>query len=141
MIACAIAHRTLAIGRELGAPRDVHYSLHYLGDCALYRGDGKAAASWYDLSIAAALAYGNVAEAAVEMEGFAMALAACDQPLESLRLAAAARSREDAYGFDGSGVEFWARFRERYLGVLARPSDRPPKASRPLEGRWAGRPR
>ena len=133
----ALAHRTLAIGRELGAPRDVHYSLHYLGDSALYRGDGVVAASWYRQSMAAALAYGNVAEAAVEMEGFAMALAASDRPAECLRLAAAARSREDAFGFDGTGVAFWARFRERYLGG-ARETVGPSADSIEAEGRAMG---
>jgi len=110
-----LATETLRIGRELDARRDIHYSLHFLGDCALHEGDGDAAASWYRQSLAAALSYGNVAEAALELEGFAMARAAQGRPAAALRLDAAAVACMESLGFDISTVEFWNRFKARYL--------------------------
>ena len=96
--------------------RDIHYSLHYLGDYALLRGDGTEAAGWYVQSMEAALAYGNVAEAALELEALAMALGCQGRPEEAVRLGAAAATRMADLGFDTSGVAWWSRLKERHLG-------------------------
>lgn len=114
-VAEPLAHEIIATGRELGVQRDIHYGLHFLGDIGLCRGDGVGAAAWYRQSLAAALAYGNVAEAAVEMEGLTMALAAQGRTELALRLSAAARAKMAAVGYSVDGVEFWGDFRTRYL--------------------------
>src|SRR2546430_16631386 len=67
-----LARETLAEGRAQGEPKFIHYSLHYLGDCALWRGDAKNAVQLYGESLRAALDYGNEMEAATEMQGIAM---------------------------------------------------------------------
>lgn len=85
-----LAHAVLNTARELGILRDIHYALHFLGDCGLWRGDGVEAAEWYRQSLPAALAYGNVAEAAVEMVVLAMALGAQGHAEPALRLFGAA---------------------------------------------------
>lgn len=110
-----LAHESLAAGRQLNEPRDIHYSLHFLGDCSLYRGDAAEAAERYPQSLQAALDYGNVAEAAIEMEGLAMGLAGLGRREKALRLAGAAARKLDETGMDMSSVEFWTAFRRRYL--------------------------
>lgn len=110
-----LAREILTTGRELGVQRDIHYGLHFLGDCGLWRGNGAEAADWYRQSLPAALAYGNVAEAAVEMEGLAMALAAQGRTELALRLDAAARAKMAVVGYEIDGVEFWSGFATRYL--------------------------
>ena len=112
-----LARETLADGLELGAPRDIHYSLHYLGDYALIRGDGPEALGWYAQSMEAALAYGNAAEAALELEALAMALAAEERREAAVRLGAAAARRMAELDFDTSGVLWWGELKERFLGV------------------------
>jgi predicted ATPase/class 3 adenylate cyclase len=133
-----LAQETLAVGRELGAPRDIHYSLHYLGDYALVRGNGTEALGWYAQSMEAALAYGNVAEAALELEALAMALAAGDRREEAVRLGAAAAARMAELGFDTSGVAWWTRLRERFLGAAREALDEPMATALAAEGRAMG---
>src|SRR5256886_13401758 len=67
-----LARETLAGGRAQGEPKFVHFSLHYLADCALWRGHAKNAVQLYGESLRAALDYGNEMEAATEMQGMAM---------------------------------------------------------------------
>ena len=133
-----LARESLAIGRELGAPVDIHLSLHYLGDCALYRGDGDEAATWYRQSMAAALDYGDVAGAAVEMEGLAMALAAQGRHELAIGLGAAAVARMEALGVDVSGIPFWDRLKERYLAPARDVLGVPAAAALEAEGRAMG---
>jgi non-specific serine/threonine protein kinase len=133
-----LARETLTIGRELGAPRDIHYSLHYLGDYALVRGDGTEALGWYAQSMEAALDYGNVAEAALELEALAMALAAPGRREEAVRLGAAAAIRMADLGFDTSGVAWWSQLKERFLGSAVAALDEPVAAALAAEGRAMG---
>src|SRR4029450_3661313 len=46
-----LARETLAEGRAQGEPKFVHYSLHYLADCALWRGDAENAVQLYRASL------------------------------------------------------------------------------------------
>ncbi|MEK6720814.1 MAG: tetratricopeptide repeat protein [Chloroflexota bacterium] len=133
-----LARETLAIGRELHASRDIHYSLHFLADCALIRGDGAAAETWYRQSMGAALDYGNVAEAGNEMEGLAMALAAQGRAEQAIRLGAAALAQMNALGFDLSGVDFWTNLKNRYLGPARATLGEPAAAAIDTEGRSMG---
>ncbi len=133
-----LARETLAVGRELDAPRDIHYSLHYLGDYALIRGDGPEALGWYRQSMEAALAYGNAAEAALELEALAMALAADERPEAAVRLGAAAAHRMAELDFDTSGVVWWGELKERFLGAAAAALGEPVTAALTAEGRHMG---
>ncbi len=133
-----MAMESLAVARELGASRDIHYSLHYLGDCALMRGDGTGARGWYVQSLEAALAYGNVAEAALEMEGLAMALAAEGRYDEAVRLGAAATARMADLHFDTSGVPFWNALRRKTLGHARDQLDESVVSALDAEGRSMG---
>jgi len=110
-----LAHEVLNTARELGILRDIHYALHFLGDCGLWRGDGVEAARWYRQSLPAALAYGNVAEAAVELLVLAMALGAQGHAESALRLFGAASAKLAEVHFDISGIEMARIFIERFI--------------------------
>src|SRR5206468_881904 len=92
----ALARETLAEGRAQNEPKFIHYSLHYLGDCALWRGEPEKAVPIYCDSLRAALDYGNQMEASTEMQGIAMGLAGSGKEQEALRLygASCARNKE-----------------------------------------------
>src|SRR5207248_2248671 len=81
-----LARQTLAEGRAQGEPKFVHFSLHYLADCALWRGDAKNAVQLYGDSLRAALDYGNEMEAATEVQGMAMGLMGSGREVEGFRL-------------------------------------------------------
>ena len=111
-----LARETLAEGRAQGEPKFVHYSLHYLADCALWRDDGRNAVQLYGESLRAALDYGNEMEAAMEMQGMAMGLMGSEREEEGLRLYGAANARfKDLQTTMADEVAFWMKFRERYV--------------------------
>src|SRR5205807_2595790 len=111
-----LARETLADGRAQNEPKSIHYSLHYLGDCALWRGEPQKAIGIYGESLRAALDYGNQTEASTEMQGMAMGLAGSGREEEALRLyrASCARNKElQTTAIDE--IAFWVQLRERYL--------------------------
>jgi len=111
-----LARETLAEGRAQNEPKSIHYSLHYLGDCALWRGEPQKAIGIYSESLRAALDYGNQMEASTEMQGTAMGLAGSGREEEALRLygASCARNKElQTTAIDE--IAFWVQLRERYL--------------------------
>ena len=111
-----LARETLAEGRAQNEPKFIHYSLHYLGDCALWRGEPEKAVRIYGDSLRAALDYGNQMEASTEMQGIAMSLAGSGKEEEALRLygASCARNKElQTTAIDE--VAFWVELRKRYL--------------------------
>jgi len=111
-----LARETLAEGRDQNEPKSIHYSLHYLGDCALWRGEPQKAIGIYSESLRAALDYGNQMEASTEMQGMAMGLAGSGREEEALRLygASCARNKElQTTAIDE--IAFWVQLRERYL--------------------------
>src|SRR5438477_443416 len=111
-----LARETLAEGRAQNEPKSIHYSLHYLGDCALWRGEPQKAIGIYSESLRAALDYGNQMEASTEMQGMAMGLAGSGREEEALRLygASCARNKElQTTAIDE--IAFWVQLRERYL--------------------------
>jgi tetratricopeptide (TPR) repeat protein len=111
-----LARETLAEGRAQGEPKFVHYSLHYLGDCALWRGQPEEAVKIYADSLRAALDYGNEMEAAAEMQGMAMGLAGSGREVEGLRLFGASCAHlEELQTTTMDDVLFWVKFRERYI--------------------------
>ena len=111
-----LARETLAEGRAQGEPKFVHFSLHYLADCALWRGDAKNAVQLYGESLRAALDYGNEMEAATEMQGMAMGLMGSGREEEGFRLYGASNARfAELQTTMLDEVAFWVKFRERYL--------------------------
>src|SRR5438874_8673756 len=111
-----LARETLAEGQAQNEPKFIHYSLHYLGDCALWRGEPQKAVGIYGKSLRAALDYGNQMEASTEMQGMAMGLAGSGREEEALRLygASCARNKElQTTAIDE--IAFWVQLRERYL--------------------------
>ena len=111
-----LARETLAEGRAQGEPKFVHFSLHYLADCALWRGDGKNAVQLYGESLRAALDYGNEMEAATEVQGMAMGLMGSGRELEGFRLYGASNARmAELQTTMLDDVVFWVKFRDRYL--------------------------
>ena len=111
-----LARETLAEGRAQGEPKFVHFSLHYLADCALWRGDGKNAVQLYGESLRAALDYGNEMEAATEVQGMAMGLMGSGRELEGFRMYGASNARmAELQTTMLDDVAFWVKFRDRYL--------------------------
>jgi predicted ATPase/class 3 adenylate cyclase len=113
--AVPVAEELLASSDRLGDLRGRHYALHYLGDCALAVGDPAAAQEWYPRSLMAALAYGNIAEAGLEMQGVAMAAAGRGEYERAFILNGAAEAKMREVGMDASGFEFWTEYKRRYL--------------------------
>jgi tetratricopeptide (TPR) repeat protein len=111
-----IARETLAEGRGQGEPKFVHFSLHYLADCALWRGHAENAVRLYGESLRAALDYGNEMEAATEMQGMAMGLLGSGGEEEGFRLYGASNARlAQLQTTMLDEVAFWVGFRERYV--------------------------
>lgn len=111
-----LARETFAEGRDQGEAKFVHFSLHFLADCALWRGDAKGAVQLYAESLRAALDYGNEMEAATELQGMAMGLMASGNEEGGFRLYGASMARfEELQTTMLDEVAFWVGFRERYL--------------------------
>jgi predicted ATPase/class 3 adenylate cyclase len=111
-----LARETLAEGRAQGEPKFVHFSLHYLADCALWRGNAAKAVQLYGESLRAALDYGNEMEAATELQGMAMGLMGSGNEEEGFRFYGASMARfEELQTTMIDEVAFWVKFRERYL--------------------------
>ena len=111
-----LARETLAEGRAQGEPKFVHFSLHYLADCALWRGDAKQAVQLYAESLRAALDYGNEMEAATEVQGMAMGLMGSGREVEGFLLYGASNARmAELQTTMLDEVAFWVNFRAQYL--------------------------
>jgi len=113
--AVPMAEELLASSERLGDLRGKHYALHYLGDCALAAGDPAAALERYGRSLLAALAYGNMAEAGVEMQGVAMAAGGVGDFERAFALNGAAEAKMRQTGMDVSGARFWTEYKRRYF--------------------------
>ena len=94
----------------------MHFSLHYLADCALWRGNGKNAVLLYGESLRAALDYGNEMEAATEVQGIAMGLMGSGREVEGFQLYGASNARlAELQTTLLDDIAFWLKFRARYL--------------------------
>ena len=113
--AVPMAEELLASSERLGDLRGKHYALHYLGDCALAVGDPAAAQGRYARSPLAALAYGNIGEAGVEMQGVAMSTGGVGDLERAFVLNGAAEAKMREVGMDVSGFGFWTAYKRRYL--------------------------
>ncbi len=111
-----LAREVLAGALELGSTRNEHFGHHYLGDCALLRGDAAAAAPHYQRSLETAVSLGDRVEVYTELQGVAMSLAGLGETQRALRLGGSAEGGFESLGVDLSGITFWVELLERYLG-------------------------
>jgi predicted ATPase/class 3 adenylate cyclase len=131
----SMSRDVLARGQDLGEPRDIHLAHHFLADCALARGDVVEAEQRYGKSLRAALNYGNIAEAGVELQGVAMGLAGQGRLEKAFTLNAAAEAKMRELGLDMSGIPFWAGYLRRYFGPARESFGEERVASAEEEGR------
>jgi predicted ATPase/class 3 adenylate cyclase len=119
LIGLGEVERAESLSRELqdradGDRRIEHFAFHFLADCALIRGDTRAADDRYQESLQAALPLGDVVESSYEIQGIAMA-SAIEDPRRALRLAAAVETLHQSLGLP-PGDTFWEALLERYIG-------------------------
>ena len=110
-----MSRETLALAELHDDAWAQHFAFHYLGDCALIRGDDHTAEEWYRRSLAAAVAAGDRIESIFELQGIAMS-SAVRAPEQSLRLAGAADAELATLGIDISEVRFWMELLGEKLG-------------------------
>ncbi len=111
----SLGAEALDLSRALGDDWAEHFAHHFLADCALMRGDHRAAAAQYARSLAAAARSGDKIETCIELQGAAMAFAGLGQPERALRIAGAAESQLQSMGFQFS-VAFWTALLDHHLG-------------------------
>jgi tetratricopeptide (TPR) repeat protein len=111
-----LAREMLAGALELGSTRNEHFARHYLGDCALMRGEPAAAEPQYRRSLETAVSLGDRVEVYTELQGVAMSLAGVGETQRALRLGGSAEAGFESLGVDLSGVAFWVELLDRYLG-------------------------
>jgi tetratricopeptide (TPR) repeat protein len=76
----------------------------FLGDCALGRNDYDKAEKAYGLALETALKYGNVLDAAFELQGMAFAVSGQSRWCKAIRLDAAAREKARILGTSTYGL-------------------------------------
>jgi predicted ATPase/DNA-binding SARP family transcriptional activator len=115
----ALAEEGLAFALATGDPRSAYRAHHVLGDCAMVRRDCELAQRRFLDSLRLAWDRGDRFHACDELDGFAVALAACGDPRRGLRLAAAALAHLDVFRIEPDKVAFWTELRDGHL-TLAR---------------------
>jgi predicted ATPase/DNA-binding SARP family transcriptional activator len=110
-LAFALAHEDL---------RSAYSGHHLLGDCAMVRGDCELAQQRFRESLRVVWELGDRFHACDELDGLAVALAACGDARRGLRLAAAAAAHFSSFIVERDKVAFWATLRERHLGRARR---------------------
>jgi len=109
-----LSKQLLELSRERGDLRSEHFAYHFLGDCALIRGDSGEAEDRYKESLRAALPLGDVLETSFEVQGVGMSAAGKGDWARGIRLAAAGLSLWDSLGATIS-VPFWDALLDRYI--------------------------
>jgi tetratricopeptide (TPR) repeat protein len=103
------------LSREQDDLRSEHFAYHFLGDCALIRGDFDEAEDRYKESLRAALPLGDLLETSFEVQGVGMSAAGKGDWARGVRLAAAAVALWESLGATFA-VPFWDALLERYIG-------------------------
>jgi predicted ATPase len=111
----ALAEECLAFALAASDSRSVYRAHHVLGDCAMARGDCELAQRRFLDSLRLAWDRGDRFHACDELDGLAVALAACGEARRGLRLAAAARTQIDTFRIQPDRVAFWGELRDRHL--------------------------
>jgi predicted ATPase/class 3 adenylate cyclase len=110
-----LAREVLEQARQLDSVRIEHFAEHYLGDCALIRGEPRAAWPHYRRSLETAVELGDRLEICFELQGLAMAAAGEGDLEYALRIAGAADGEVGSLGADISGISFWVELLDRYI--------------------------
>ena len=95
--------------------RSEHFACHFLGDCALIRGDCVEAEDRYKESLRAALPLGDLLETSFEVQGVGMSAAGKGDWARGVCLAAAGVALWESLGAT-IAVPFWDALLERYIG-------------------------
>jgi tetratricopeptide (TPR) repeat protein len=101
---------------ELKMPREIMDTKHYYGDCALERNESEEAEKRYSEALKAALDYGDMWEAAAEMQGMAMGIAGQGRYIKALRLNGVALQKWEDLGATVPTIKFWDILMERNIG-------------------------
>jgi hypothetical protein len=109
-----LSRQLLELGRERGDLRAEHFGHHFLGDCALIRGDCDEAEDLYKASLRAALPLGDLLETSFEVQGVGMSAVGKGDWERGLRLAAAGSAVWESIGATLS-VPFWNALLDRYI--------------------------
>ena len=104
---------------QTGNPAIEQIASHYLGDCALLRGDYTAAQHRYRRCLQLTWEEGFTRQSNAELIGYAMSIAGQDRYTDALRLAGAWQAFRDRVGLRG-GPRFWLQLQERELGRAQR---------------------
>lgn len=123
---------------KLGMPREIMDSKHYYADCALERDESEEAERRYSEALKAALDYGDMWEAAAEMQGMAMGIAGQGKYEKALRLNGAALRKWEEMGADTTGIKFWDTLMERNIGRAKKELGEKAAAEFENEGRQMG---
>ena len=111
-----LAKKCMAQAIELKMPREIMHAKHYYADCALERDESKEAEKRYSEALIAALDYGDMWEAAAEMQGMAMGIAGQGGYKKALRLNGAALRKWEEIGATIPTIKFWDILMERNIG-------------------------
>ncbi|MDP8966985.1 MAG: winged helix-turn-helix domain-containing protein [Actinomycetota bacterium] len=98
-----------------GDMRKEQHARHLLADCALLREDFELAHRRYGEAVRVACALGDRAQAAVDLQGVAMAAAGRGQAEQALRLGGAAAAVLQSLGAKVDQLSFWGPLLDRHL--------------------------
>ena len=137
-IAEPMAEETLAEALELGMPREIMMTRHYYADCALERDEFEKAERRYSEALKAAIDFGDMWEAAAEMQGMAMGIAGQGRYSKALRLSEAADKKFEDLKASVEGIKFWQILKERHIGRARKELGENTAAELEKEGRQMG---
>jgi len=133
-----LAKQTMAEAMKLNLPREIMMTRHYYADCALERDEFEEAERRYSEALKAAMDYGDLWEAAAEMQGMAMGIAGQGRYSKALRLSEAADKKFEDLGASVEGVKFWRILVERHIGRAKKELGEIAAAELEEEGRQMG---
>jgi non-specific serine/threonine protein kinase len=111
-----LAKECMAQAVELNMPREIMDSKHYYADCALERDESKEVERRYSEALKAALDYGDMWEAAAEMQGMAMGIAGQGRYKKALQLNGAALGKWEEIGALIPTIMFWDTLMKKNIG-------------------------
>jgi tetratricopeptide (TPR) repeat protein len=135
-----MAKQTMEEAIELDMPWEIVMTRHYYADCAIERDEFKEAERRYSESLKAALDYGDIWQAAGEMQGMAMGIAGQGRYKKALRLNGASISKFEALGAADAltKIKFWHILVERHIGRARKELGEDAAAEFENEGRRMG---
>ncbi len=123
---------------ELRMPREIMDAKHFYADCALERDESEEAEKRYSEALEAALDYGDMWEAAAEMQGMAMGIAGQERYKKAIRLNGAALKEWEELGAKIPTIRFWDILMERNIGRAKKELGENASAELENEGRRMG---